>query len=289
MFYRDIICLANSYKLGGRCVAGKDINEMNWVRPVSDSPTGELSLQQINIAVGNHQEPRLFDIIRIPLLVPKPEYFQPENILIDSATPWQIVGGYDQEGVNKLLDTPTSLWENLGARNDRVSTDILKSNPPLASLYFIKPSEFTLHNKIRELGNLQTRAVFTYNDVQYDLVVTDPVIKEKFKEEGVGTYKFNRDVYICVSLGEEFHLEHYKLVASVFEIENGLSANPKVKAYTFKEIRVDYPQAYAPWTAEDDRLLLKKFKDNCSIDEMAAFFQRKNGAITSRLKKLGVI
>jgi len=52
--------------------------------------------------------------------------------------------------------------------------------------------------------------VFTYNDVQYDLVVTDPVIKEKFKEEGVGTYKFNRDVYICVSLGEEFHLEHYK-------------------------------------------------------------------------------
>ncbi len=287
MFYRDIICLANSYKLGGRCFAGKDIKEMKWVRPVSDSPTGELNLQQINIAPA--QSPRLFDIIRIPFLDPKPEYFQPENILIDSATPWQKVGGYDQGEINKLLDTPTSLWTNLGQKNDRVPTDILKSNPPLASLYFIKPSEFILHNKIRELGGLQTRAVFTYDGVQYDLVVTDPVIKEKFKEEGVGTYKFNRDVYICVSLGEEFQLEHYKLVASVFEIERGILANPKVKAYTYKEIRVDYPQAYAPWTVEDDQLLLKKFKDNCSIDEMAAFFQRKSGAITSRLKKLGVI
>ncbi len=287
MFYRDIICLANSYKLGGRCVAGKDTKEMNWVRPVSDGPTGELSPQQINI-VGA-QSPRLFDIIQIPLLDPKPNYFQPENVLIDSATPWQKVGGYDQGGINKLLDTPTSLWKNFGQKNDRVPTDILKSNPPLASLYFIKPSEFILHNKIRELGGLQTRAVFTYNGVQHDLVVTDPVIKEKFKEEGVGTYKFNRDVYICVSLGEEFQLEHYKLVASVFEIETGFLANPKVKAYTFKEIRVDHPQAYAPWTAEDDRLLLKKFKDNCSIDEMAAFFQRKSGAISSRLKKLGLI
>jgi len=142
MFYRDVICLANSYKLGGRCVAGKDTKEMNWVRPVSDSPTGELSLQQINIAGA--QEPRLFDIIRTPLLNPKPNYFQPENVLIDSATPWQKVGEYDQEGINKLSDAPTSLWENLGSRNDRVPTDILKSNPPSASLYFIKPSEFIL-------------------------------------------------------------------------------------------------------------------------------------------------
>lgn len=48
MFYKDIICLANSRKLNGRCVAGKDVTGNTWVRPLSPlSKTGELTLRDI--------------------------------------------------------------------------------------------------------------------------------------------------------------------------------------------------------------------------------------------------
>ena len=48
MFYKDIICLANSRKLNGRCVAGKDVTGNTWVRPLSPlSKTGELMLRDI--------------------------------------------------------------------------------------------------------------------------------------------------------------------------------------------------------------------------------------------------
>ncbi|MFM8305620.1 MAG: dual OB domain-containing protein, partial [Microcystis aeruginosa] len=34
---KKIVCLANSWKLNERCIAGIDISSGNWVRPVCDS------------------------------------------------------------------------------------------------------------------------------------------------------------------------------------------------------------------------------------------------------------
>ena len=44
--YKTIICLANSRKKGGYCIAGKEIVNHQvtpkWIRPVSDTESGEL-------------------------------------------------------------------------------------------------------------------------------------------------------------------------------------------------------------------------------------------------------
>jgi len=37
-----LLVLANSYKLGNRCVAGIDLDTGKWVRPVSQSPGGAI-------------------------------------------------------------------------------------------------------------------------------------------------------------------------------------------------------------------------------------------------------
>lgn len=54
----------------------------------------------------------------------------------------------------------------------------------------------------------------------------------------------------------------------------------------FNKIRVKYPNAYERWTESDDSLLQEKRIAGASIGELAKFFQRQPGAISSRLRKL---
>ena len=54
------------------------------------------------------------------------------------------------------------------------------------------------------------------------------------------------------------------------------------------EIREEYPTAYEKWTTEEDNRLINEFRNGLSKSEMAVAHQRKKGAITSRLKMLGI-
>lgn len=58
------------------------------------------------------------------------------------------------------------------------------------------------------------------------------------------------------------------------------------KSYSLNEIRKDHPNAYEKWTKEDDELLIKSYQDGLTISELSIIFERKVGAIQSRLKKL---
>ena len=58
------------------------------------------------------------------------------------------------------------------------------------------------------------------------------------------------------------------------------------RAEPFAKVRQKYPKAYERWTKEDDELLVNMFHQGESIAERANHFQRKKGAIRSRLKKL---
>ena len=58
------------------------------------------------------------------------------------------------------------------------------------------------------------------------------------------------------------------------------------KAYTMEEKRANHPNAYRPWTKEDDDRLLQLSALGTSIPELCEIFGRNRGAITSRLKKL---
>ena len=50
-----------------------------------------------------------------------------------------------------------------------------------------------------------------------------------------------------------------------------------------------YPNAYAPWTAEDDKRLERLYAKGKSVQDLAATFGRNNGGIKSRLRKLNLI
>lgn len=56
--------------------------------------------------------------------------------------------------------------------------------------------------------------------------------------------------------------------------------------YSVQACRVDYPNAYMPWTQEDDDKLERLFCEGKTTKELSGIFQRKQGATRSRVKKL---
>ena len=63
----------------------------------------------------------------------------------------------------------------------------------------------------------------------------------------------------------------------------------KTKAYTVEQKRSEHGNAYVPWDDEADRLLCRMYDEGKSISLLSDIFERTQGAIRSRLKKLGKI
>lgn len=56
--------------------------------------------------------------------------------------------------------------------------------------------------------------------------------------------------------------------------------------YSIFACRQEYPNAYNPWSEEDDLKLTEMWCQGASIKQLTDHFQRKPGAISSRIKKL---
>ena len=75
----------------------------------------------------------------------------------------------------------------------------------------------------------------------------------------------------------EYHLEK---IDSLFTTATPTNHMERQKAL--------YPNAYKPWSEDDDALLTKLYKEGTSIKELATLFQRNRGGIAARLRKLGL-
>lgn len=213
MFYKEIICFANSRKLNGRCVAGKDTKEYKWVRPQSPlSKTGELTLR--DITYEDWSEAKVLDIIRIPFGKPAPRIFQPENVEIVRGV-WQKTGSLEKGGIKELCDYPEHIWP-YGKENDRVDFEFISKNGMDSSLLLIKPEAGVLLVNEVTFGKQKLKCSFKYNAVQYMLSVTDPVYEKEYRNKAAGSYKLpSQGIYLCISLGEPYNGFCYKLVATI--------------------------------------------------------------------------
>ena len=60
----------------------------------------------------------------------------------------------------------------------------------------------------------------------------------------------------------------------------------KLKTYSVAQKQLEHKNAYEKWTAEDDERLEILFYVRKSVKELSILFERNEGAIRSRLKKL---
>jgi ATP-dependent DNA helicase PIF1 len=57
-------------------------------------------------------------------------------------------------------------------------------------------------------------------------------------------------------------------------------------AEKLKKMRVEYPNAYTPWSKTDDEELVREFQNNKNVKQLSKHFGRHPGSIRARLKKL---
>ncbi len=62
-----------------------------------------------------------------------------------------------------------------------------------------------------------------------------------------------------------------------------------VPIYSVYACQQEYPNAYQPWSEDDDVKLTQMWCNGATTKDIAAHFQRKPGAITSRIKKLELV
>lgn len=219
-YEKTILCLANSRKISGRCIAGKEIKGKSfgdWIRPVSAREKGEISEDERRYENG--QTAQLLDIVSIPCVSAQPHSCQSENHLIDEQQYWKKVGQATWSDLGKTLDkVPGILWINSSSSHNGVNDEITlaQANELKNSLVFVKPEHLVLFVAPEgfQTVKLKVRAQFQINSVQYKLAVTDPVIEQEYIARRAGTYPVE-EAYMCVSIGEPIGGNCYKLVASV--------------------------------------------------------------------------
>jgi hypothetical protein len=224
----DLICLANSRKLGGHCVAGIKTDGTGWIRPVSNFADGELTTQQCRLPNGAQALP--LDILRVEVAQQRPQAHQPENWLI-AGTPWELVGHVDPvEAYTRLQPALVPGPDLLGNRLDRIAHATIAEGPVAASLVLIEPANIRWRVTTNNAGNRRTRCIFELAGAEYDLVVTDPLIEQRTGGLEIGVHPLvaarfaaGARVLLCVSLGEPLygnwvHGDCFKLVAAVVDL-----------------------------------------------------------------------
>jgi len=225
---KSIVCLANSRKPNGRCVAGIELAQgrrVGWIRPVSARDHEELSENEYQYPDGCH--PRPLDVIDVPLIEPKPWDYQQENWLLDPSKRWERVDRLTWDDLPKLADSSERLWYNLyssqNGKNDRVPLRYAKTL--VSSLQLIRVDHVTLSVITSPADYRRTRTrlqgMFRYGRDDYRLWVTDPIYEREYLARQVGDYPIGES-FVTVSLGEPHIDEHcYKLIAAIMERNGG--------------------------------------------------------------------
>ena len=207
------VCLANSLKEGGRCVAGIELDANHhpvfhnglpkWVRPVCPTDHGEIPIQHA-IAFD------LLDILEMNVTGSKAAGYQSENVSFDP--PFVKVGTFKMNGLAFLSDKRNTLFGNYGKA---ISVESISELDHSLALLHTRQLHTEFRSTEGRRNKPQLRAGFEHHGTYYDLPITDPIFRERLLDNP-HELDDREDIYLCVSIGIPWEGWHYKLVAGVF-------------------------------------------------------------------------
>ncbi len=227
---KRILCLANSRKLNGRCVAGRELSAgraIGWIRPVSSREHEEVSEYERQYEDGS--DPRVLDIMDVPLLAPRPKGFQHENWLLDPDQYWSKIGRATWADLKRFIDPVSSLWHNnfstYNGLNDRIPLEMTDAIDSSLRLLHIDGMTLSVFKPGEAFGNPKRRVQgqFVHDGTEYRLWVTDPRFEKAYLAKPDGDYKIGES-FLTVSLGEPHGGACYKLIAAIILPGGGTEA-----------------------------------------------------------------
>lgn len=213
-----ILCLANSYKHGGRCIAGvevvithngisivRDANGIpKWLRPVSHSIAGEVPNSHASTI-------KVLSIVKITGIEYAGMYSHSEDVYYKSLS---VVGEITstRNVLNSCLDNYHSTI--FGNRGKALTPECFQNGTYSVMLVFAKNPEMYIDTRF---DYPKARMKFVHNGNNYDLPITDPIYLNRIKNENIygGIIP---DAFLVLSLGIEHEGWHSKLIAAVIEV-----------------------------------------------------------------------
>jgi hypothetical protein len=211
-----IVCLANSYKGGGkRCIAGIDIKTGEWVRPIS---RGAEKAVDWNIRKVDEAEPEILDILDIPLEDSRTnEEYQPENRFLTLGK-WRKISRLDPQDLLKYCEDDNVILHN---HEGYVLPELLseKASSERKSLQLIHSVNVKFNRDLYD--SRKWRVVFQYGRKNYlDLKLTDVVLSDRLRKNE----KISNECILTISLATPWKRDDktpercYKMVAGVIEL-----------------------------------------------------------------------
>tara|TARA_B100001250_G_C19804016_1_gene792406 strand:+ start:1233 stop:1859 length:627 start_codon:yes stop_codon:yes gene_type:complete len=203
------LCLSNSWKEKGRCLAGlkmgpdNKIYKSSWIRPVYRTEHEQIPSKFAS-------EFKHFDIIKFDV---DNDYsrndYQSENIMVkdDSLIKVGTTENAFSSYIVKICEN--SRYNNIFGNSEK-SIDDKDIHKLDYSLMLLSVNNFA----ITKGYNLQKRLVFHFKGSNYDFPITDPFFqKAHTKDESI--LDNVAEIYILISLGVSFNSKCYKLIASI--------------------------------------------------------------------------
>lgn len=204
-----IVCLANSYKRGGRCIAGIDLDTNHWVRPIGDGPEGAVEDERLI----ERMEPEILDVLDVPIgPVADDLGCQPENRVIQPGR-WKKVGRMSIDEIRRFIEVKSRFLLHNQDRKvalSEFSTSIPQSRWKSLQLIQVKDAHFRKNQWDR------LECAFRYNGLHYVLKATCPEADRCINKTG--------NYILTTSLGGPFRRTEqeefccWKMIAGVIEL-----------------------------------------------------------------------
>ncbi|MBQ8128103.1 MAG: hypothetical protein IJ176_06870 [Prevotella sp.] len=270
------VCLANSLKRGGRCIAGVEVtidDERKWtvVRKPDGSPRWirpiDATTEFGEIRIGEAQHIPLLSVVKLEGVIPIPCQSHTEDVHYGLMRVVGKVSGADAV-LSQFVD---SVHQVFFYGTDR-AIDIPTFATGDHSLMFIPVSDAKIVADVRE-DKTRYRMLLEYHGVVYDLSVTDPYYIEALNTNRVKLGK-QSELYVTLSLGLVYEERHHKLIAGVIVPTSDAALSEANKIIDTKwEVRII---SVVPLTSTERRTIRKAFVVP-SQNGLAVCFRRRNG------------
>ena len=204
----EMLCMANSRKPGGRCIAGL-LDDRTWIRPVPTPEGGAVAASQCKLSEG--RQVQQLDVVRLDIEQQVPLPHQPENRLMSKNQPWLLLRTQSADKIASFLKNCEYNGDSLfGTKSDKVSRSQIENQGVDESLLLIRATRPRFYWKTNQL-----RVIFVHARAEYDLSVTFDL------ETGEDGRRSSSEWWLTVSLGDpwaERNNDCYKLVAGAIKV-----------------------------------------------------------------------